>query len=280
LAQTKGRSSSWLLVFVLAGLEAPVCAQTGQTDPAQTVSWRRLVRNVYQDQKGIWLSPFRARREDAKWWVLFGSATGALIATDKWTSKQLPYTPGQIRVSRIVSRPGAAYSLIPGVVALWAAGAIRHDDRLRETGLLGAEALANSLLVSTVFKAATERERPLEGEGSGRFWKRSGRFWNTGASFPSGHSTHVWAVASVVAHQYPRPRIVPVVAYGVATAVMASRFTAQKHFASDVAAGAAIGWFIGNYVFHKRRRRPPDSPRSQPGAVHSPAAFGRQVPGY
>jgi membrane-associated phospholipid phosphatase len=264
----------------LAGLEAPVCAQTGQADPGQTVRWRRLFRNVCQDQKGIWLSPFRARRDDAKWWALFGSATGALIATDKWTSKQLPNTPGQIRVSGIVSQPGAAYSLIPGVVTFWAAGAIRHDDRLRETGLLGAEALANGIVVSTVLKVATERERPLEGEGSGRFWKRSGRLWNSGAGFPSGHATQIWAVASVVAHQYPRPRIVPVVAYGLATAVMASRFTAQKHFASDAVAGAAIGWFIGSYTFHKRHRRPLDSPRSKPGELHSPAGFGRQAPGY
>ncbi|MCX6635875.1 MAG: phosphatase PAP2 family protein [Acidobacteria bacterium] len=268
------------MVFLLAGLEEPVCAQTGQIDRPQTVTWRRLSRNVCQDQKGIWLSPFRARRQDAKWWVLFGSATGALIATDKWTSKQLPNTRDQIRVSGIVSRSGAAYSLIPGVVAFYAAGAIRHDDRLRETGLLGAEALANGFVVSTVFKVATERQRPLEGEGSGRFWTRSGRFWNTGASFPSGHSTQVWAVASVVAHQYPRPRVIPVVAYGVATAVMASRFTARKHFASDVVAGAAIGWFIGNYVFHKRHRRPLDSPRSKSGEVVSHAGFGRQASGH
>lgn len=264
MVQTKRRFSSWLLIFLLAGLEAPVRAQTSQIDPGPTVTWRRLARNFCQDQKGIWLSPFRARRQDAKWWALFGSLTGALIASDNWTSKQLPNTSDQIRVSRIVSRSGAAYSLIPGVMVIYAAGAIRHDDHLRETGLLSAEALASGFVVSTVFKAATQRQRPLEGEESGRFWKGSGRIWNSGASFPSSHATHIWAVAAVVAHQYPRPRVIPVVAYGLATAVMASRFTARKHFASDVVAGAAIGWFIGNYVFHKRHRRSLDPPRSTP----------------
>ena len=194
-AQTGQIDSTSRPVRSPAALEEPVCAQTGRIDRPQTVTWRRLFRNVCQDQKGIWLSPFRAHRQDAKWWVLFGSATGALIATDTWTSKQLPNTRDQIRVSGIVSRPGAAYSLIPGVVTFWAAGAIRHDDRLRETGLLGAEALANAFVVSSVVKAATQRQRPLEGEGSGRFWKGSGRIWNTGASFPSSHATHVWAVA-------------------------------------------------------------------------------------
>jgi membrane-associated phospholipid phosphatase len=84
----------------------------------------------------------------------------------------------------------------------------------------------------------------------------------------------------VVAHQYPRPRIIPVVAYSLATAVMASRFTARKHFASDAVAGAAIGWFIGNYVFHKRHRRPLDSPPSKSGEVLSHEGFGRQTSGY
>ena len=162
-------------------------------------------------------------------------------------------------MSRITAKFGAAYTLAPGVLALYAAGAARGDERLRETGLLGAEALVDAILVSNALKVATWRERPLEGYGSGRFWKGPGRFWNSGASFPSGHSTQVWAVASVVAHEYPRPRIIPIAAYGVAGTVMASRFAQRKHFASDVVAGAAIGWFIGRYVFHKRHNRSLDA---------------------
>ena len=272
LFETKGRTSFWLLICLVAG---PACAQTGQAANPQAVTWRRFFRNVCEDQKGIWSSPFRANRQDAKWWVLFGSATGALVASDKWTSKQLPNTQGQIRAGRIASRVGAAYSLAPGVMAFYFTGAIRKDDRLRETGLLGMEALTNAILVSNAIKVVTQRERPLEGDGSGRFWRGSGRIWNTGSSFPSSHSTQVWAVASLVAHEYPRPRVIPVLAYSLATTVMASRFAARRHFASDAVAGAAIGWFLGDYVYRKRHVRTHDSPRSKFRAVLSWVGFGQ-----
>lgn len=249
----KRRRSACCLLLVSAAVYSPPLHAQEPTD--RPLTWRPFVRHIGQDQKSLWLSPFRAGRKEAKWWLLFGTATGGLIASDKWTSKQLPNTPDQIAVSRAASRFGAAYTVAPGVLAFYAIGAARGDERMRETGLIGAEALANAVLVNAALKVATWRERPLEGDGDGRFWKGSGRLWNSGASFPSGHATQIWAVASVVAHEYPRPRIVPVAAYGVASMVMASRFTQRRHFASDVVAGAAIGWFIGDYVFHKRHNR-------------------------
>lgn len=51
---------------------------------------------------------------------------------------------------------------------------------------------------STVVKYATGRERP-------NLDSFRGRFWQGGNSFPSGHATISWAIASVVSHEYPGP---------------------------------------------------------------------------
>jgi len=55
--------------------------------PGDTERFKPLVLklggNVLLDQKAIWTSPFHMRRDDIKWWVGFGAATAALIATDK-----------------------------------------------------------------------------------------------------------------------------------------------------------------------------------------------------
>lgn len=252
---TSCRWPGFCFLLLLAGAGGLSPTLRAQVDPDRPLTWRPFIRNVWQDQKSIWRSPFRTSREDAKWWLVFGSATAGLIASDRWTSKQLPNTPDQISGSSVISQFGAAYSVVPGVLAFYVIGARRGDQRLRETGLIGAEALANSLLVNTGLKVATWRERPLEGGGTGQFWKGSGRLWNSGASFPSGHATQVWTAACVVAHEYPRPRIIPIAAYGLASMVTASRFTQRRHFASEVVAGAAIGWFIGDFVFHKRHNR-------------------------
>ena len=64
-----------------------------------------------------------------------------------------------------------------------------------------------------------------------------------------------WALASELAHQYPNPRIVPILVYGLASTVVVARVGARKHFPGDVVAGSAMGWFIGDYVYGRRHNR-------------------------
>jgi membrane-associated phospholipid phosphatase len=98
-------------------------------------------------------------------------------------------------------------------------------------------------------KMAFNRERPDKTTGSGSFWEG-------GMSFPSGHATTTWSIATVVAHEYRKKPIIGIGAYGVATAVSLARVGGQNHFASDVFVGAAIGNLIGRFVLHSRRPSP------------------------
>jgi len=202
---------------------------------------QKFIKNIWLDQKDIWTSPFHMKRSDAKWWLLFGTATGALIATDHWTSRQLPNTNDQARFSARVSNLGAAYTVIPVTAAFYLGGVLTDNAKARETGLLGAQALIDGLVVFEVLKLATQRQRPLDDGGHGQFF-------HGGDSFPSGHTMAAFALASVVAHEYRNKKLVPVIAYGLATLVGAARFSARQHFASDVVAAGAMGWFIGTYV--------------------------------
>jgi membrane-associated phospholipid phosphatase len=238
----------------------------------KTAPWKRLPRYILQDQRAIWTSPFHTNKENAKWWVIFGGATAALIASDRWTSKQLPNTNDQIAVAKWTSRLGAAYSLLPISGAFYFIGLGEGHERFRETGILGFEALADAAIVDGVMKLATKRERPPEGTGKGAFW--SGNASWSSSSFPSGHAVSSWALASVVAHEYPHPLIVPITAYTLAATVCASRFAVRKHFASDIVLGAGIGWFIGDYVFAKRHNRDLDKPVSAFDRVKSHIHLG------
>jgi len=131
--------------------------------------------------------------------------------------------------------------------AFYLFGRNRNDDRARETGLLSAEALVNGVIVEAALKGITQRARPLDGV------ERS-EFFDGGNSFPSGHSTQAWAVATVIAHEYRGRRAVQIAAYGAATAVSVARFTGQKHYLSDVVAGSALGFAIGRYVYTTHHR--------------------------
>jgi hypothetical protein len=129
----------------------------------------RMPKYILQDQKAIWTSPFHTVKEDAKWWAIFGTATAALIATDKHSVKQFPNSSTQVSVSTWGSRFGAAYTLIPVSAGFYFIGTGEHEDKLRETGLIAFETLIDSNIVAEAIKLTTDRARPLEGNGSGRF---------------------------------------------------------------------------------------------------------------
>jgi membrane-associated phospholipid phosphatase len=216
---------------------------------------RKLVKNVWMDQKDIWTSPLRVRTaEDALPWILVGAGTAGLIASDHWTARQLPNTVDQISISKDVSQLGAGYTVLPIAAGFYIGGAFAHNEKARETGILSGEAILDAVIVGEVFKLATQRQRPLDGNGNGEFFKG-------GSSFPSGHAAISWALASVVAHEYNQNVWYPITAYGLASLVSLSRLSGQQHFPSDVLAGSALGWFVGRYVFkthedHSIHRRP------------------------
>ncbi len=204
-------------------------------------------------------------KSDAKWWLMFAGVGGVLVATDSWTSRQLPNSQDQVSIATWTSRAGAIYTLVPITVGVWGLGRLTDEPRTREAARLGAEALIDAGIVNTILKSATMRQRPLEGAGNGNFWQGSGRPWNAGSSFPSGHAIYSWALASVFAHEYSDKKWVPYVAYGLATTICGSRFAARKHFASDVVLGAGMGWFLGHYVYGRRHN--PDLPPHKHRAV-------------
>lgn len=200
-----------------------------------------MASNVWLDQKAIWTSPFHMKRKDAGWWAGFGALTAAAIVTDRRTTHLLENSAGQVRWGNNVSRVGAVYTVLPEVAGFYLYGVLSDNQKARETGVLGGEALLDSLIVVEVLKTAAGRNRPNAAH-------EPGNFFDGGASFASGHSIETWALASVIAHEYGNRRWVPFVAYGLAGVVGAARFSARQHYASDVIAGSAIGYFVGRYV--------------------------------
>lgn len=253
----RNRRSQFLFGLVLPALvltmALAVRAQTPSTpspSPAGSTTpslEHDFFKNVLSDQKAIWTAPLHLHRHDAKWILPSTIGLMAFITTDRITGDEIAESEWQVKASRVISYSGSVYGLGMVATTFYLVGRKNHDVRARETGLLSAEALVDSMIAGGALKEITQRARPLTGV------ERS-EFFDGGSSFPSGHSTQAWAVATVIANEYSHRRAVQIAAYGMASAVSVARFTGHKHYLSDVLAGSALGYGIGKYVYKAHHR--------------------------
>jgi membrane-associated phospholipid phosphatase len=263
--KTASAGFSWplCLVFTVVLSAQAFVAQTPpamptsqpQPTPAPTTE-KNFFANILEDQKALWTAPFHLQQSDAKWVAPLGLSMAALIATDRHTSGELVAhgnNLSRLRISKHISYAGSLYTT-GGVSALfYLTGRMRHDERAKETGLLAAEALIDSTIMSEAIKGISQRQRPEVDHGSGEFF-------DGGSSFPSGHAINSWALATVIAYEYgPRHPAVRYASYALATVIGISRYTGRRHFLSDVLAGSAMGYGIGRYVYHQHHEPSLDS---------------------
>jgi hypothetical protein len=236
---------------VLAAAQTPAgdqndAPQSSTVQPQEPVSGtnpvdlKSLPKNLLLDQKDFWTAPLHMSDKQWDWALPSILAGGLLIEADKTIENHVPTSKSTVSHSVTAANAGVA-ALSAAGAGLFLLGHIQSDDQKRETGILSGEAAIGALVDTELFKYAAGRERPFAGTSPGRFFVG-------GDSFPSVHATASWAIASVIAHEYPGP-LTDILAYGVAGGVSAARWAGQKHFASDVVIGSALGWYMGRQVF-------------------------------
>ena len=128
----------------------------------------------------------------------------------------------------------------------WLTGKVLSDEKLAKTSLLAAESFLAANAVGTVIKATAGRARPYMNDGKSKF--RTFSLKSDYASCPSGHTVSAFSVASVYAYCYSNTLAVGAAAYTLAGLVALQRVYADKHWASDVFFGAALGVSAGRMI--------------------------------
>ena len=65
---------------------------------------------------------------------------------------------------------------------------------------------------------------------------------------PSGHTTSIFTIATVVAYEYSDKLWVQILAYSIATMTALSRTYDNVHWSSDIFVGAAFGFAMGKLI--------------------------------
>jgi len=175
---------------------------------------------------------------------------GGLFAADRDIDRaaQRNRSPSTDRLASATTRFGSGFGTELSFAAV-GVGLIFKNDRIRD---MGREALEASLLTAfvsnLVIKRTFGRERPYRSDGKTDF-----DFGSNNSSFPSGHATQAFAIASVVAAR-SKGWVVPTLAYTAASLVAFDRVNDRVHFASDVFAGAVFGTVAGRFLVHKHDR--------------------------
>src|SRR6266852_2807493 len=237
----------------------------------------QCLKDIGHDQAGIWTSPLHIAPGDAIWLLPFAGATGVAIHYDAQAQQNLGIDKSRIDTSNTISGFGSPYATFGGAAGVYFLGLATHNEHLAETGRLGAEAVLDASLVVEALKLTTNRERPNEGNGQGGFWPHGTRSYELDGSFPSGHAAASFALARVIASEYPS-KPVQVASYAFALAISASRVTARQHFPSDVLVGGTFGYLIGGYVVRHHAAENVDSGFSfAPIMEQSTRTFGLRV---
>lgn len=196
--------------------------------------------------------PFFIRR-DAIFAAGVASGTLLLAPLDRWAADELQDPDRQANKFLRNSATGFRVLGNPGVLVIaggmYLTGRVVDKPNLADVGLHVGESIAAASVVTGVIKSLTGRARPEQDPDDARDFEL-GRGWRNDPykSFPSGHASAAFAAAASISTEvgrlYPESRFwVRPILYGSAGLVGISRIYNNKHWLSDVAAGAAVGSF-------------------------------------
>jgi membrane-associated phospholipid phosphatase len=208
---------------------------------------KKYIGSYWRDSKIIVAKPFHWK---AKQWSIFAGIVGVSIVTYVYDKEiydffQRNRTESTDAISKYAIEPwGSGLYSLSLLAGIYLTG--MKNDHHRNVALTGLKAFLLSGGAAQVTKYIFHRYRPDDHEPPNPYlWEGPFAFTTDYTSFPSGHTTTAFAVASVLAQEYKDKIWVGLTSYTIATLVGLSRLNDGKHWASDVIAGAALGTFIG-----------------------------------
>lgn len=217
-------------------------------------------------------TPFQLKRKDWAKVGLFTLVTSGLSVVNKPVNRFAVKLDAKNKsvgdVSKFITNFGGLYEVYT-LAGLYTYGAIFKAQKEKTTTVLATQAYLTAGAVQVVTKFLTGEQRPNyydpeTGQNNPTFHGPFNRFKKDAngnkpnkysySSFPSGHTTGAFAAATVFAIEYREKPLIPIISYTAASLIGLSRITENKHWATDVFVGAALGYLSGKQVVNNYHR--------------------------
>jgi len=212
-----------MMLFAAEGAAAPVQAES---QVAGTMASSTSLGNFCGD---TWLDINALPTNENAWWLVGGAvlAIGVHQFEDADGVAETLNKGLLDPLSDLGNIWGDARVQIPLALGAWGVGSAVDNHEMAALGYDLSRAMLLSYGTVSLIKVGINRTRP-NGEDH---------------SFPSGHTAAAFTTAGVVWERYGGWAGWTAIGLGVTTAM--GRMADYKHYASDVAAGATIGWLFG-----------------------------------
>jgi|FLOH01.1.fsa_nt_gi membrane-associated phospholipid phosphatase len=239
--------------LLLAANRSYSSALTEKTERASVRGKIKLDSNYF---KGIFTdtgyavtSPWRWDKSDWTTAAIVAGVTGTFFVLDDEINEEVQTSRSSTTddIASVFEPFGNSSFTVPALIGFYIYGRFGENEKVERTALLATESFLVTSLFVGVLKVGMGRVRPaVVGSSANDF--RGPIEEGSGHSFPSGHTSTAFAIATVVANEYDGVPMIAPISYGLATLVGFSRINDEKHWASDVVFGAALGYFTSKTI--------------------------------
>ncbi|HGY56966.1 MAG TPA: phosphatase PAP2 family protein [Caldithrix abyssi] len=195
---------------------------------------------------GLWDAMIHPSKDTQMAYLIGGSVVALSFLADRSIAdfSQMQQSPAADKLFGIDKYYGSVYT-VAGSGALYLAGFFSGNQKIKDMGLHTAQALLYTGILTIVTKELFGRARPYTDLGPYHFSPFS--FSDDRRSFFSGHTSTAFAFSTVMAGEIDNI-FWQIFWYGAATLTAGARIYHNKHWFSDVVAGALVGYAVGRFV--------------------------------
>jgi membrane-associated phospholipid phosphatase len=222
---------------------------------------QRINNSFYQNLKAdlsFFSSEYLSPSEYSNWQISAFAGLTALFILDsdlemheeygiekEYNPIGIPRVMGNI--GNFYDKPGTGYFMTGLLGSLYGGGYLFKDYKMKETAGLMTRALIISSAFTVAAKVLIGRARPYVENNPHKFRPLNFKFDADYMSMPSGHTSSIFALMTVLAQQYDS-WYVKIPAYSFAVSVAVQRMNSSKHWASDLLVGGTLGYLVGKAV--------------------------------